>query len=151
MLRSFIPVTSESHFPIQNLPYGIFSDSENTNPRVGVAIGEYVLDLSVLEQADLLKTKNIFNQSTLNAFMSLGRDTWHETRVALQHLLAADTATLRDDSALRQRGASNRAAPRSALPVSETGEAQSARGCHHRANRGNTSGGNRAFDMAVLQ
>ncbi len=103
MLRSFIPITSESHFPIQNLPYGIFSDSENTNPRVGVAIGEYVLDLSVLEQADLLKTKNIFNQSTLNAFMSLGRDTWHETRVALQHLLAADTATLRDDSALRQR------------------------------------------------
>ena len=103
MLRSFIPVAPESHFPIQNLPYGIFSASTDERPRVGVAIGEYVLDLAILEQTGYLKTTNIFNQSSLNHFMSLGRATWKEIRATLQHLLAAETATLRDDFALRQQ------------------------------------------------
>ena len=102
MLKSFIPVTPESHFPIQNLPYGIFSTFTEEYPRVGVAIGEYVVDLAVLEQSGLLKTTNIFNQPSLNHFMSLGRTAWNETRVTLQHLLAAETPTLRDNPTLRQ-------------------------------------------------
>ena len=61
MLRSFVPVSPESHFPIQNLPYGVFSTPEDQHPRVGVAIGEFVIDLAVLEQAGHLKTKHIFN------------------------------------------------------------------------------------------
>ena len=48
-LRSFIPVDSASDFPIQNLPYGVFS-ARGLAPRVGVAIGDYVLDLWELEQ-----------------------------------------------------------------------------------------------------
>lgn len=39
---SFIPVSPESDFPIQNLPYGVFSSKTNDKRRVGVAIGEYV-------------------------------------------------------------------------------------------------------------
>ena len=50
MNQSFIEVNQESHFPIQNLPYGVFSTKDNTTPRIGVAIGDYVLDLSVLEK-----------------------------------------------------------------------------------------------------
>ena len=55
MKKSFIEVHSESHFPIQNLPYGVFSTEHNQAPRIGVAIGDYVLDLSVLEKEGLFK------------------------------------------------------------------------------------------------
>mgnify|MGYP003396574637 CR=1 FL=1 len=49
-LRSFIPVDPGSDFPIQNLPYGVFSAKDGLAPRVGVAIGDFVLDLWELEQ-----------------------------------------------------------------------------------------------------
>src|SRR5438128_773112 len=35
-LRSFIPVDPTSDFPIQNLPYGVFSARDGLDPRVGV-------------------------------------------------------------------------------------------------------------------
>jgi hypothetical protein len=41
-LTSFISVTPESDFPIQNLPYGVFSTKTNDKTRVGVAIGDLV-------------------------------------------------------------------------------------------------------------
>src|SRR5439155_13679276 len=47
-LRSFIPVARDSHFPIQNLPYGVFRRDSGDAPRVGIAIGEHVLDLCLL-------------------------------------------------------------------------------------------------------
>lgn len=102
MLKSFIPVSPESHFPIQNLPYGIFSASDNELPRVGVAIGDYVLDLAVLEQDGYFETTNIFNQPSLNHFMASGSAVWKEIRSTLQYLLAAETPTLRDDLTLRK-------------------------------------------------
>ncbi len=43
-LRSFVPVDPGSDFPIQNLPYGMFS-AHGLAPRIGVAIGDFVLDL----------------------------------------------------------------------------------------------------------
>ena len=49
-LRSFIPVDPASDFPIQNLPYGVFSTNDGLAPRIGVAIGDYVLDLWQLAQ-----------------------------------------------------------------------------------------------------
>ena len=48
-LRSFIDVPADSHFPIQNLPFGVFKPAQGA-ARVGVAIGDLVLDLSVLEE-----------------------------------------------------------------------------------------------------
>ncbi|MEB1808901.1 MAG: fumarylacetoacetase [Bacillaceae bacterium] len=106
MLKSFIPVEANSHFPIQNLPYGIFRPLDGGKPRVGVAIGEYVLDLSVVEGAGLLKDTGlpdeaIFAKSSLNAFMALGKDVWKKVRAKLQFLLNEDEPTLRDQSELR--------------------------------------------------
>ena len=43
-LRAFIEVAADSHFPIQNLPFGIFSRGSDT-PRAGVAIGDHIADL----------------------------------------------------------------------------------------------------------
>lgn len=103
--RSFIDVTPDSHFPIQNLPYGIFTPNAGGSPRVGVAIGEYVLDLSVIEGAGLLADAKLpdgtFAHASLNPFMALGRETWQAVRKILQALLDADNPTLRDNNDLR--------------------------------------------------
>ena len=40
--QSFIPVDAGSHFPLQNLPYGVFSSRDNPARRVGVALGNQV-------------------------------------------------------------------------------------------------------------
>ncbi|KAM7313551.1 fumarylacetoacetase [Ixodes scapularis] len=46
---SFVPVTEGSDFTYENLPYGVFSTPTNKKPRPGVAIGDYILDLSVVK------------------------------------------------------------------------------------------------------
>jgi fumarylacetoacetase len=106
-LRSFVPVPPESHFPIQNLPYGIFRRTGG-KARAGVAIGDGVLDLAVLEATGLmngpvLAGKIVFGQPTLNDFLALGRPAWQEARATISRLLRADEPTLRDNAALRDR------------------------------------------------
>lgn len=104
-LRSFIDVDPTSDFPIQNLPYGVFSTS-GTPPRVGVAIGDFVLDLAVIEAAGLLDlggAKGVFAQPSINAFMALGPKRWPATRARISALLRHDNTELRDDAALRAR------------------------------------------------
>ncbi len=41
-----------SDFPIQNLPFGIFSDEVNDTPRAGVAIDEWIVDVGVRNARD---------------------------------------------------------------------------------------------------
>ncbi|WP_191601602.1 hypothetical protein [Marinomonas algicola] len=50
--KTFLPVDSRSDFSIYNLPYGVFS-SGTLSPRVRVAIGHQIVDLSQLEEAGL--------------------------------------------------------------------------------------------------
>jgi fumarylacetoacetase len=105
-LRSFIPVSPESHFPIQNLPYGVFRRRTGGDATIGVAIGDYVLDLGVLEREGLiigsaLRGDRIFNRASLNYFMSLGPSAWREARECISHLLRKDEPTLRDSKRLR--------------------------------------------------
>jgi fumarylacetoacetase len=107
VLKSFIDVAPDSHFPIQNLPFGIFKPAQG-EPRVGVAIGEFLLDLSVLEEAGHFQGsefsgRRVFSEGALNGFLALGRPAWSKTRQVIQNLLAADTSTLRDDASLRER------------------------------------------------
>ncbi len=104
-MDSFIPVDPQSDFPIENLPYGVFSSPDNHSPRVGVAIGDWVLDLAVLEAKGFfdLSEPNIFAQPALNSFMALGKPVWAHVRATLQKLLSADAAALRDNSDLRSQ------------------------------------------------
>jgi len=107
-LSSFLNVDANHPFPIQNLPYGVFTPPASTVPRVGVAIGAHVLDLAVLNEEGALDVPEIrdthpFAQGTLNAFMGLGTSAWTATRNELQRLLRADTSELRDDPSLRER------------------------------------------------
>jgi fumarylacetoacetase len=105
-LKSFIEVSTDSHFPLENLPFGVFQPKDG-RPRVGVAIGDFVVDLSVLEklghfQSPEFRDQKVFSQDSLNEFLALGRAAWRKTRKSLQHLLSAETPTLRDDARLRE-------------------------------------------------
>lgn len=104
---SFVPTSSDCHFPIENLPFGIFSTNENPSHRIGVAIGDYVLDLSVVKNLFtgpiLSGNQAIFEQPTLNAFMGLGKAAWREARAVLQRILSAEEGILRDDENLVKR------------------------------------------------
>jgi fumarylacetoacetase len=106
-LRSFIDVAPDSHFPLENLPFGIFQP-KGDKPRVGVAIGDLIADLSALEelghfQSPEFQGQKVFSEDSLNSFLALGRPAWRKTREILQHLLAADTPILRDDPVIRAR------------------------------------------------
>ncbi|OMO64741.1 hypothetical protein COLO4_31878 [Corchorus olitorius] len=107
-LKSFIEVHPDSHFPIQNLPYGAFKLQPTASPRLGVAIGDYVLDLSEIAKAGLfngplLADSDCFLQPTLNKFLALGRPAWKEARATLQKLLSSTEPALRDNADLRQK------------------------------------------------
>lgn len=107
-LSSFLEVDAHHPFPIQNLPYGVFLPPNSTVPRVGVAIGDHVLDLATLNEEGIfdapeLRDARPFAQSTLNGFMALGPSAWAPVREQIQTLLRADTAALRDDPSLREQ------------------------------------------------
>src|SRR6267143_5008330 len=106
-LKSFIEIPRDSHFPLENLPFGVFKPREGP-ARIGVALGEYVVDLSALERAGFFKdlppgTAAATTRDSLNEFLALGRPTWRKVREALQKLLSAETPTLRDDKKLCDR------------------------------------------------
>ena len=100
-MKSFIEYSEDSHFPIQNLPYGVFSTRNDARKRIGCAIGEMVLDLSGLVTQEILDCRYL-DASTLNAFMAAGKDEWHRVRQDIQHVLSIDNPRLRDDEALRR-------------------------------------------------
>ncbi len=114
-LRSWVPVAAESHFPIQNLPYGVFR-RPGERARVGVAIGDQVLDLSALQDR-ILPRRPVFDRDLLNDFLALGRAAWSEARVAISRLLRADEPSLRDDAALQKRALIPMADAELLLPV----------------------------------
>lgn len=104
MKTTFIEVAKDSDFTIYNLPYGIFSTKESA-PRVGVAIGDLILDLSVLEEEGLLPTNgySLFSEGTLNSFIATGNSMWKKTRQRIQELLSADCPDLQENQSLREK------------------------------------------------
>jgi fumarylacetoacetase len=106
-LKSFIDVSFDSHFPIQNLPFGIFQP-KGGKPRAGVAIGDLIADLSVLEELGHFRSPEFrggkpFSEDSLNAFLALGRPAWRKARAVLLRLLSFETPILRDNARLRAR------------------------------------------------
>jgi len=108
----------QTHFPLQNLPYGIFSPAGGA-PRVGVAIGNQILDLAVLDDAGLLPAaaKGAFAAPSLNRFIALGKPVWTETRERVTALLSAGDSKLSGDAALRGKALVPMSAATLHLPV----------------------------------
>lgn len=105
--KSFIEYDEKCHFPIQNLPYGVFALEDGVS-RIGVAIGSQVLDLGVLVDEGLLKGEHIrdgacFKEPVLNTFMGMGKKAWSEARTIIGNLLDEGTATIRDNKDLRAK------------------------------------------------
>merc|ERR1719230_1362747 len=85
-LESWVQVSDDSDFPLENLPFGVFS--HNSGPdHIGVALGEHVIDLFKMVEAGHLEEKSL-KKSTLNDFMSCGSATWKSVRGKLQNLFS---------------------------------------------------------------
>lgn len=99
-LKTWVDVPANSDFPIQNLPFGIFK-SGDSGPRVGVAIGNKVLDLATLNKLSYFSNLGI-NQSVLenkylNDLIALGQVQWRAIRQRVSELLRDSDPELRDN------------------------------------------------------
>ncbi|MET3116587.1 fumarylacetoacetase [Undibacterium sp. GrIS 1.8] len=95
-LRSWVTSANDinSDFPIQNLPYGVFRKKGTAeNFRIGVAIGDRILDLAAAHTLGVFSTlkSTAFDQAIrsnhLNALMELGNATWTTLRLQLSRAL----------------------------------------------------------------
>lgn len=98
--RSWLPVSADSDFPIQNLPYGAVERSAG-DVHLCVAIGDHALDLQVVANAGLFDgvladARAVLGAPDLNALLAAGRPAWRAVRETVSALLAAGDARLHD-------------------------------------------------------
>lgn len=102
-LKSWVEVSSNSDFSIQNIPFGIFY-ANGSIPHVATAIGERVLDLAELQNAGLFEgidlPANIFESKTLNDFMALGKPVARAVRDRISDLLEVGNSELKANASL---------------------------------------------------
>ena len=95
---SWVAVPSGSDFPIQNLPYGVFSDAFGA--RCGIAIGTSIFDLAQAESAGAFANTGLaretFRADSLNGFLSQSRGVWSAVRSRVTDLLSSDNAEGRE-------------------------------------------------------
>lgn len=108
-MASWVDVPEHSDFSLLNLPYGVFSTSRLCQ-RIGVAIGDQVLDLRVLAEGGVFDDLGInigsLQQTRLNEYASQGNAVHRKVRQKIQELLKHDTLlghVLRDHGELRGR------------------------------------------------
>jgi fumarylacetoacetase len=78
---TWVDIPAGSDFPVENLPYGAFSTAPGGPARIGVAIGDHVLDLApALDDP-------VFGEPTLNGFLAQGRSRWSAVRARVTDLL----------------------------------------------------------------
>jgi len=107
-LRSWVDdaQAAGTDFPIQNLPFGVFRHDFEERPRVGIAIGEHVLDCMAAVRAGCFDTlsppvRDALASWSLNALMALGRADARAAREAASRLLRADTDDGRSAQTMR--------------------------------------------------
>ena len=82
--------TADTPFPLNNLPYGVFSTASLT-PRCGVAIGDQIFDCQAAETSGLISglyEAPLFAQADWNAVMEAGKSLWSALRQRLTDILA---------------------------------------------------------------
>ena len=91
VMRSFVAAANapDCDFPIQNLPYGVYSLAGGA-PTCGVAIGDMIVDLAACEARGLIDAQGTFSSPRLNDFIALGRIAWDKVRSDLTRLLGED-------------------------------------------------------------
>ena len=103
--KSWLEVTKNSDFPIQNIPFGVFLTKENV-VTVGTRIGDFAIDLGALQQLNYFEgielTDDMFMQDTLNDFISDGKKTWRLVRNRIADIFDAENSKLRDNKKQRE-------------------------------------------------
>lgn len=98
--KSWVEVPNQSDFPLQNLPFGIFKTAQ-LSPRVGVALGNQIIDLKTLFVLGYLEnlpfTLSDFDTNYLNDVMSKGKKATSELRLRIYKLFKSDFPDLRDN------------------------------------------------------
>ncbi|MCE3295066.1 MAG: fahA [Crocinitomicaceae bacterium] len=96
-LKSWIEVPQNSDFPIQNLPFGIFKTAQSTE-RVGIRIGDFVIDLKVLFVLGYLENLPFelsdFDNKYLNSLMEKGKKGTRDLRNRISKLLDSNFTDL---------------------------------------------------------
>jgi fumarylacetoacetase len=77
--NTWVDGAAGSLFDVDNLPYGVFSHGDEP-ARVGVRIGEQVLDLAPVTASEMLEVAHVFEAQSLNPLLALGRPTWSSVR-----------------------------------------------------------------------
>ncbi|MEV0717040.1 fumarylacetoacetase [Asanoa sp. NPDC050611] len=83
---TWVPGAAGSPYGVHNLPYGVFRHGAKP-PRIGVRIGDSLLDLDGAEAAGLVLAGGALRAPTLNPFLALGRPQWSAVRTRLTELL----------------------------------------------------------------
>lgn len=90
LLKSWVESANSAttDFPLNNLPCGVFSTGEE-EPRCGVAIGDFILDISALEAEGLLTLAEhpLFDVPFWNELMEAGPATWADFRAQVTAML----------------------------------------------------------------
>jgi len=100
-LKSWVNVPAGSDFPIQNLPLGVFKTS-SLSARVGVRIGDHVLDLKTLYVLGYLDNLQFeatdFETDSLNNLMAKGKQGTRDLRNRISNLLDATNDELQKNT-----------------------------------------------------
>ncbi len=93
-MQSYINIPPNSDFSIHNLPFGIYTTENELVKRIGVAVGEHILDLQFCQNMDFFYDldfdKKVFYAQNLNSLMALGRATNRIIRNRIQEILLED-------------------------------------------------------------
>ena len=84
--QTWVDGAAGSGFDLDHLPYGVFSHGDEP-ARVGVRIGDHVLDLAPVAAGDMLEVAHVFEEPSLNPLLALGRAHWHGVRQWIVSLL----------------------------------------------------------------
>ena len=83
---SWVEGAAGSAYDVDNLPYGVFS-TDDERPRVGVRIGDRVLDVAPVAAGEMLDVHEAFARDSLNPLMAQGSTVWASVRTWLTGLL----------------------------------------------------------------
>ena len=102
-MNTWIDIPKDSDFSIYNLPFGIFS-SNNVSKRIGVAVGNKVIDLLACNDLNIFEDLNIdnsiFENDFLNDFINLGKNKTNKVREIIQLQLTDDNSVLKKNNGL---------------------------------------------------
>jgi fumarylacetoacetase len=99
LLRSWVTLREDTGFPLENLPWGVFSTPDR-DARIGVALGDHIIDVRMLAEHGFLGDCGVVAADLaaprLNRMLEGGKGAARALRTELQRLFSAGCPDLRD-------------------------------------------------------